>query len=67
TRTGRPTKTAYTALRQIVQWIPEGLPDRIALDALRKYGTAGGPSRPVIVGNQLCFQGFERFSNVPVG
>ena len=28
--TPRPTKTAYTALRQIVQWIPEGLPDRIA-------------------------------------
>jgi len=26
----RPAKTAYTALRQIVQWIPEGLPDRIA-------------------------------------
>ena len=37
------------------------------LDALRKYGTAGGPKRPVIVEKQLCFQGFERFSNVPVG
>ena len=31
--TTRPTKTAYTALRQIVQWIPEGLPDRIAREA----------------------------------
>ena len=29
----RPAKTAYTALRQIVQWIPEGLPDRIAREA----------------------------------
>ena len=37
------------------------------LDALRKYGTAGGPKRPVIVEKQLYFQGFERFSNVPVG
>ena len=37
------------------------------LDVLRKYGTAGGPSRPVIVENQIYFQGFERFSNVPVG
>ena len=31
--TPRPAKTAYTALRQIVQWIPEGLPDRIAREA----------------------------------
>ncbi|MDD2455185.1 MAG: hypothetical protein PHE10_02525 [Kiritimatiellae bacterium] len=31
--TPRPTKKAYTALRQIVQWIPEGLPDRIAREA----------------------------------
>ena len=37
------------------------------LDTLRKYGTAGGPQRPVIVEEQLYFQGFERFSNVPVG
>jgi len=28
--TPRPTRTTYTALRQIVQWIPEGLTDRIA-------------------------------------
>jgi len=27
--TPRPTRTAYTALRQIVQWIPEGLPDSV--------------------------------------
>jgi len=37
------------------------------LDALRKYGTAGGPCRPVTVAEHLCFKGFERFSNVPVG
>ena len=37
------------------------------LDALRKYGTAGGPKRPVIVSEHLYFKGFERFSNVPVG
>jgi len=37
------------------------------VSALRIYGTAGGPQRPVIVENQLYFQGFERFSNVPVG
>jgi hypothetical protein len=37
------------------------------LGALRFYGTAGGPSRPVLVEKQLYFQGFERFSNVPVG
>lgn len=28
--TPRPTRTAYNVLRQIVQWIPEGFPDRIA-------------------------------------
>ncbi|HOF42099.1 MAG TPA: IS4 family transposase [Candidatus Hydrogenedentes bacterium] len=37
------------------------------LDALRKYGTAGGPKRPVIVGKQLYFQGFEPFASWPVG
>jgi hypothetical protein len=37
------------------------------LETLRLHGTAGGPKRPVIVEKQLCFQGFERFSNVPVG
>jgi len=37
------------------------------LGALRLYGTAGGPKRPVIVEKQLYFQGFERFSNVPAG
>lgn len=37
------------------------------LDALQKYGTAGGPKRPVIVAEHLFFKGFERFSNVPVG
>ena len=37
------------------------------LEALRFYGTAGGPSRPVTVAEHLCFKGFERFSNVPVG
>jgi hypothetical protein len=37
------------------------------LDALRKYGTAGGPKRPVIVGKQLYFQGFEPFASRPVG
>lgn len=31
--TPRPTKTVYTALRQIAPWIPEGLPDRIAREA----------------------------------
>ncbi len=39
----------------------------VLLDALRLYGTAGGPKRPVIVEKQLYFQGFERFSNVPMG
>ena len=37
------------------------------LAALRIYGTAGGPRRPVIVEKQLCFQGFERFSSRPMG
>jgi hypothetical protein len=37
------------------------------LDTLQNYGTAGGPKRPVIVGKQLYFQGFEPFSSVPVG
>ena len=37
------------------------------LGTLRIYGTAGGPKRPVIVEKQLYFQGFERFSNVPMG
>jgi hypothetical protein len=37
------------------------------LGTLRIYGTAGGPRRPVIVGKQLFFQGFERFSNAPMG
>ena len=37
------------------------------LGALRFYGTAGGPSRPVTVAEHLFFKGFERFSNVPVG
>ena len=37
------------------------------LETLRLHGPAGGPKRPVIVEKQLCFQGFERFSNVPVG
>lgn len=37
------------------------------LDALRKYGTAGDPCRPVTVAKHLCFKGFERFSSVPVG
>jgi hypothetical protein len=39
----------------------------VLLDALRLYGTAGGPKRLVIVEKQLYFQGFERFSNVPMG
>jgi len=36
----RPAKTAYTTLRQIVQWIPEGLVDRLAREAgtdIRKF------------------------------
>lgn len=37
------------------------------LDTLRKYGTAGGPCRPVTVAEHLYFKGFERFSNVPAG
>lgn len=37
------------------------------LGTLQMYGTAGGPKRPVIVEKQLYFQGFEPFSNVPVG
>jgi hypothetical protein len=37
------------------------------LAALRLYGTAGGPLRPVIVENQPYFQGFERFTSRPVG
>jgi len=36
------------------------------LAALRLYGIAGGPLRPVIVENQPYFQGFERFTNRPV-
>ena len=31
--TPRPAKTAYTVFRQIVQWIPKGLPDRLAREA----------------------------------
>jgi hypothetical protein len=31
--TPRPTKTSYTALRQLVQWIPPGLVDRLAKEA----------------------------------
>ena len=31
--TPRPARKAYTVLRQLVQWIPEGLPDRIAREA----------------------------------
>ena len=31
--TPRPAKRAYTVLRQIVQWIPEGLPERLAREA----------------------------------
>ncbi|NLN01943.1 MAG: IS4 family transposase, partial [Lentisphaerae bacterium] len=30
--TKRPARTSYTTLRQIVQWIPAGLPDKIARD-----------------------------------
>jgi len=37
------------------------------LAALRLYGTAGGPKRPVIVDKQHYFQGFERFSSAPMG
>ena len=37
------------------------------LDALRKYGTAGGPKRPVVVEKQPYLQGFEQFSHAPVG
>ena len=36
----RPAKTAYTTLRQIVQWIPENLVDRLAREAgadIRKF------------------------------
>lgn len=38
--TTKPTKTTYTTLRQIVQFIPEGLPDRLAKEAgadIRKF------------------------------
>jgi hypothetical protein len=37
------------------------------VETLRFYGTAGGPKRPVILGKQLYFQGFEPYSNAPVG
>ena len=37
------------------------------LGTLRIYGTAGGPKRPVIVGKQLYFQGFEPYSSLPMG
>lgn len=37
------------------------------LAALRLYGTAGGPKRPVIVEFQRYFQGFERFTSRPMG
>jgi hypothetical protein len=37
------------------------------LAALRLYGTAGGPKRPVIVDTQAYFFGFERFTSRPVG
>lgn len=37
------------------------------LDILRFYGTAGCPSRPVLVDNQMYFKGFSRFSNEPMG
>ena len=38
--TPRPAKTSYSVLRQIVHWIPEGLPDRLAREAdadIRKF------------------------------
>ena len=38
--TTRPAKTAYTILSQIVQWIPAGLPDKLAREAgadIRKF------------------------------
>ena len=38
--TPRPAKTSYSVLRQIVHWIPEGLPDRLAQEAgadIRKF------------------------------
>ena len=56
---------SFSRLAGIVKsavWMKVGL-----LDALQTYGTAGGPKRPVIVEKQLYFQGFERFSNVPMG
>jgi hypothetical protein len=37
------------------------------LEVLQIYGTAGGPKRPVIVKKQLYLQGFEPYSNNPVG
>ncbi|HRV46046.1 MAG: IS4 family transposase [Kiritimatiellae bacterium] len=36
----RPAKTSYSVLKQIVQWIPPGLPDRLAREAgadIRKF------------------------------
>ena len=36
-------------------------------EILELYGTAGGPRRPVVVGEQLYLQGFEPFSSWPVG
>ncbi len=56
---------SFSRLAGIVKsavWMKVGI-----LDALQTYGTAGGPKRPVIVEKQLHFQGFERFSNLPMG
>ena len=36
-------------------------------EALRIYGTANGPKRPVVVEKQLYFRGFEPYSSIPVG
>ena len=77
-RTGLPGHLPPRFLKHVSKWglsfsrlagtVRSALWMRIdLLDALRFYGTAGGPSRPVTVAEHLCFKGFERFSNVPVG
>jgi len=37
------------------------------IEILNLYGTADGPKRPTVVGEQLYFQGFHHFSSDPMG
>jgi hypothetical protein len=47
----RPAKTSYSVLKQIVQWIPPGLPDRLAREAgadIRKFSCTSHVAAPAL-------------------